>query len=161
MRYLRVAKVYTKELRLDDVQEVGCTPQELEKTALEVGDILIVEGNGSLDQIGRLALWDASIPGCSHRNHLIRARARSNFVPECLLYWMPSPLGREYIERVASPSSGLHTLSIRTGAPGPQRGARGKAAGAHPRRGAEAPGCRCGFSRTGGVVRIGSGSRCG
>jgi type I restriction enzyme, S subunit len=110
--YLRVANVYTNELRLDDVQEIGCTPQELEKTALEEGDLLIVEGNGSLDQIGRVALWDASIPGCSHQNHLIRARPRSNVLPDFLLYWMLSPLGREYIERVASSSSGLHTLSI-------------------------------------------------
>ena len=110
--YLRVANVYTDELRLEDVQEMGCTPQELRKTALEPGDLLIVEGNGSIDQIGRVALWDGSIPGCSHQNHLIRARPRESIVPDFLLFWMLSPFGRQYIERVASSSSGLHTLSI-------------------------------------------------
>jgi type I restriction enzyme S subunit len=110
--YLRVANVYTDELRLDEVQEIGCTPKELQKTALKFGDLLIVEGNGSIDQIGRVALWDGSIPVCSHQNHLIRARTGPRIVPEFLLFWMISPLGRQYIERVASSSSGLHTLSI-------------------------------------------------
>jgi type I restriction enzyme S subunit len=99
-------------LRLDEVQEIGCTPKELQKTALKFGDLLIVEGNGSIDQIGRVALWDGSIPVCSHQNHLIRARTGPRIVPEFLLFWMISPLGRQYIERVASSSSGLHTLSI-------------------------------------------------
>lgn len=110
--YLRVANVYTDELRLDEVQEIGCTAKELQKTALKFGDLLIVEGNGSIDQIGRVALWDGSIPVCSHQNHLIRARTGPKIVPEFLLFWMLSPLGRQYIERVASSSSGLHTLSI-------------------------------------------------
>ncbi|MBZ0302250.1 MAG: restriction endonuclease subunit S, partial [Anaerolineae bacterium] len=110
--YLRVANVYANELRLDDVKEIGCTDRELEKTQLEAGDLLVVEGNGSIEQIGRVAIWGGSISPCSHQNHLIRVRPNEKVISHYILFWMLSPLGRQYIERVASSSSGLHTLSI-------------------------------------------------
>ena len=111
-KYLRVANVYSNELRLDDIAEIGCTTAELSKTRLADGDLLIVEGNGSLDQIGRVALWGGQISDCSHQNHIIRARPLPSTVPKYGLYWLLSPIGRTAIERVASSSSGLHTLSI-------------------------------------------------
>lgn len=110
--YLRVANVYANELRLEDVAEIGCTEAERSKTTLRSGDLLIVEGNGSLEQIGRVALWNDSIPGCSHQNHIIRARPNPEVVPRYGLYWLLSPAGRSAIERVASSSAGLYTLSI-------------------------------------------------
>jgi type I restriction enzyme S subunit len=99
-------------LRLDDVAEIGCTDQELAKTLLRKDDILIVEGNGSLDQIGRVAVWNEEISGCSHQNHIIRGRPGAHLISDYALYWLLSPEGRAAIEAVASSSSGLHTLSI-------------------------------------------------
>lgn len=110
--YLRVANVYANELRLDEVKEIGCTDSELAKTQLQQGDLLVVEGNGSIEQIGRVAIWDGSITPCSHQNHIIRVRPNEQVISPYILFWMISPLGRQYIERVASSSSGLHTLSI-------------------------------------------------
>ncbi|UPT87274.1 hypothetical protein HAP41_0000045315 [Bradyrhizobium barranii subsp. apii] len=110
--YLRVANVYANALRLDDIAQIGCSDQELKKTLLQQGDLLIVEGNGSLDQIGRVALWNDEIKGCSHQNHIIRGRPGSDLLPSYGLFWLLSPEGRRAIEAVASSSSGLHTLSI-------------------------------------------------
>jgi type I restriction enzyme S subunit len=110
--YLRVGNVYANELRLDRVDEIGCTAAELAKTELFFGDLLIVEGNGSLDQIGRVAIWHGEIEGCSHQNHLIRARLDEHVIPQFALYWLLSPGGRSAIERVAASTSGLYTLSI-------------------------------------------------
>ncbi|MGY0794221.1 restriction endonuclease subunit S [Azospirillum argentinense] len=110
--YLRVANVYANELRLSDVAEIGVTEAEAQRTTLEVGDVLVVEGNGSVDQIGRVAMWDGSIKGCLHQNHLIRVRSRAVIRPNFLLQWLLSPEGRRAIERKASSSAGLHTLSI-------------------------------------------------
>jgi type I restriction enzyme S subunit len=111
--YLRVANVYANELRLEEVKEIGCTERELGSTALQEDDILIVEGNGSIEQIGRVAMWDGSITPCSHQNHLIRARAKQDLLPaKLLLLWLLSPFGRRCIEQVASSTAGLHTLSI-------------------------------------------------
>lgn len=110
--YLRVANVHANELRLDDVASIGMTEAELNKTRLEKGDLLIVEGNGSLEHIGRVAIWNGKITNCSHQNHLIRWRSSSRLVPKFALYFLLSPEGRNQIIKVASSTTGLYTLSI-------------------------------------------------
>ena len=110
--YLRVANVYANRLDLDDVHQIGVSDVELARVTLKKGDLLVVEGNGSVGQIGRVALWDGSIPDCVHQNHLIKLRCTALVPSWYVLVWCLSPLGRRYIERVASSSSGLHTLSI-------------------------------------------------
>src|SRR4051812_16956822 len=77
--------------------------------ALGLPPRLVVEGNGSVEQIGRVAVWDGSIPGCGHQNHLIRVRARPGVPPRYLLHWLMSPYGRSILETVASSSSGSPT----------------------------------------------------
>ncbi len=110
--YLRVANVYANELRLDEIKDIGVTTAEADKVRLMKGDLLIVEGNGSLDQIGRVALWNGSISNCGHQNHLIRARCRAMAHPAFVLMFLLSPLGRDAIEKQAASTSGLHTLSV-------------------------------------------------
>ena len=112
MRYLRVANVYADKLLIDDVYEIGVTDNEALRIALEPGDLLIVEGNGSIDHIGRVAVWDGEIADCGHQNHLIRARLATKSVPRFLLQFLLSPQGRDIIVKEASSTSGLHTLSI-------------------------------------------------
>ena len=108
--YLRVANVYANELRLDQIEHIGVAPAELNKLLLVKDDLLVVEGNGSPDQIGRVALWNGSIAPCVHQNHLIKVRLRGA-EPRWVLNWLLSPQGRNQIERVTSSTSGLHTLS--------------------------------------------------
>jgi type I restriction enzyme S subunit len=109
--YLRVANVYANELRLDQIEYIGVAEQELEKLLVREGDLLVVEGNGSPDQIGRVALWDGSIQNCVHQNHLIKVRLGVRVTPRWALTWLLSPAGRQEIEGVSSSTSGLHTLS--------------------------------------------------
>lgn len=111
MPYLRVANVYANELRLNEVGHIGVADHEVEKLLLRPGDLLVVEGNGSPDQIGRVALWDGSIPNCVHQNHLIKVRFQEEVLPEWALTWLLSPGGRHEIEQVTASTSGLHTLS--------------------------------------------------
>lgn len=110
--YLRVANVYANEMRLDEIEYIGVLDSEVEKLLVRQGDLLLVEGNGSADQIGRVALWDGSISDCVHQNHLIKVRLGAEVVPEWALYWLLSPAGRREIEQISSSTSGLHTLSI-------------------------------------------------
>jgi type I restriction enzyme S subunit len=109
--YLRVANVYANELRLDQIEYIGVADSELDKLLVRQGDLLVVEGNGSPDQIGRVALWDGSIENCVHQNHLIKVRFGSRVKPQWALIWLLSPGGRHEIESVSSSTSGLHTLS--------------------------------------------------
>ena len=110
-RYLRVANVYANRLELSDVAEIGLTVSEHAKTRLRAGDLLIVEGNGSLNQLGRVALWTGEIDDCVHQNHLIRWRT-SGPLPKFVLFWLLSPRGRTDLMNMASTTTGLHTLSI-------------------------------------------------
>lgn len=110
--YLRVANVYANELRLDEIKDIGVTAAEANKVRLMKGDLMIVEGNGSLDQIGRVAAWNGSIPDCGHQNHLIRARCLPQAQHTFVLMFLLSPHGRNAIEKHAASTSGLHTLSV-------------------------------------------------
>lgn len=109
--YLRVANVYMNRLELDDVTEIGLTDSEYEKTRLVAGDLLIVEGNGSIDQLGRVAIWNDAIDECVHQNHIIRWRT-IGILPKYVLLWLMSPRGRNDITDLASTTTGLYTLSI-------------------------------------------------
>ncbi len=112
MKYLRVANVYADKILADDVHIIGVTDEEVEKVMLEVGDLLIVEGNGSIEQIGRVAMWGGELPVCGHQNHLIKVRLATKYVPRFFLQFLLSPLGRDLIIKESSSTSGLHTLSI-------------------------------------------------
>jgi type I restriction enzyme S subunit len=109
--YLRVANVYRNRIDLDDISTIGITEAEYGKTVLRPGDLLIVEGNGSLQQVGRVAIWEESDLDCVHQNHLIRWRTHE-MRPKWALYWLMSPVGRELLEQRAKSTTGLHTLSV-------------------------------------------------
>jgi type I restriction enzyme S subunit len=109
--YLRVANVYANRLDLSDLQEIGVADSEVEKLLLETDDLLVVEGNGSRDQVGRIARWDGSVDPCVHQNHVIKVRLGEPNVAPWALYWFLSPSGRTLIEEQARTSTGLYNLS--------------------------------------------------
>ena len=112
MKYLRVANVYADRVLTNDIYEIGVTDSEARAVTLQTGDLLIVEGNGSINQIGRVALWNGELAHCGHQNHLIRTRFLGGIIPRFFLQFLLSPLGRDLIVSEASSTSGLHTLSI-------------------------------------------------
>ena len=85
---------------------------ELGTFRLEPQDLLIVEGNGSMAEIGRCALWTGEIADCVHQNHIIRVRAR-DCEPRYLATYWNSPLGAEGVSDVAVTTAGLFSLSTR------------------------------------------------
>lgn len=109
--FLRVANVARGKLKLQDVHEIELFQGELERLALVAGDVLIVEGNGSLTEIGRCALWDGSIENAVHQNHLIRVRPMG-VVSQFVETWLNSLGGIEILSRLAATTSGLYTLSV-------------------------------------------------
>jgi type I restriction enzyme S subunit len=110
--YLRVANVQYGELDLANVHEIGVGDSELGRVLLRANDLLVVEGNGSVDQIGRCALWSGEIHRCVHQNHIIKVRFGDSKIAHWAFHWLMSPHGRQLVIRVASSTSGLHTLSI-------------------------------------------------
>lgn len=110
--YLRVANVHRGSLDLSEVKTLQVTEREIERTRLAEGDLLVVEGHGNRDEIGRVGIWDGSIDPCVHQNHLIRVRCdRSQLLPRFAETFMNSWVGRRTLLRAANTTSGLNTIS--------------------------------------------------
>ena len=111
--FLRVANVGLGRLDLADVHEIELFDGEIDRFRLRKGDLLVVEGNGSVNQIGRAALWGGQIEDCVHQNHLIRVRPGKALLPEYLALCWNAPHTAQQVQAVASSTSGLYTLSTR------------------------------------------------
>ena len=113
MPYLRVANVGYDKIDITEMLEIGLTEEEYKKTLLQYDDLLFVEGNGSPDQIGRVAVWRDEIVPCVHQNHLIKARLDKKVIlPFFALHYFMTVDGREQIKSKAVSTSGLYTLSV-------------------------------------------------
>lgn len=110
--FLRVANVLRGRLDLSEVHEIELFKGELEKLRLEAGDLLIVEGNGSPSEIGRMAIWKGEIENCVHQNHIIRSRLLGAIPPAYVAAYWNSSTGASSVLNVASSTSGLYTLSV-------------------------------------------------
>jgi type I restriction enzyme S subunit len=82
--YLRVANVFEDRIDLSDVHWMNFTPQEFEKYKLDVGDILLNEGQ-TPELVGRPAIIRADLPGYCFQNTLVRFRAYEGVLPEYAL----------------------------------------------------------------------------
>lgn len=111
--FLRVANVMRGRLDLGEVHEIELFDGEIDRLALQTGDLLVVEGNGSSSEIGRAALWKGEIDPCVHQNHLIRVRPASGLDPKYLAALWNSPVVAAELRSVASSTSGLLVLSSR------------------------------------------------
>jgi type I restriction enzyme S subunit len=111
--YLRVANVFRGALDLAEIKRIRMTPHEASRTALEKDDLLIVEGHGNKDEVGRCARWDGSISPCVHQNHLIRLRCcRSMLEPGYAEAFLNSTGGRCSLVESSRTTSGLNTISV-------------------------------------------------
>lgn len=72
--YLRVANVLENTIDLSDLKEMAFSDRELEKYALQDGDILLNDGQ-SPELVGRAAIYHAELPELYFQNHLIRFRS--------------------------------------------------------------------------------------
>jgi len=110
--YLTVRNVQRGCLDLSEVERFEVTLAEIERLRLLSGDILVVEGNGSIDQIGRNAMFVADGQEWIHQNHVIRVRLDGAAArPEFVSCFLNCDLGRAQMVKKAETTSGLYTLS--------------------------------------------------
>lgn len=111
--YLRVANVHRGYLLLDEIKTIRATSAEIARTTLLPNDLLVVEGHGNPEEIGRAALWGGEIRNCVHQNHLIRVRFDASKVgPVYACTYLNSPGGRRHLLRAGKTTSGLNTISV-------------------------------------------------
>jgi len=87
--FLRTANVLWGRLDLTVIDEMDFTEDELSRLSLQYNDLLICEGG----DIGRTAIWQNEIPGCSYQNHIHRVRPYGSDVePKYYMYWMQAAI---------------------------------------------------------------------
>jgi type I restriction enzyme S subunit len=83
--YLRVLNVQDGRVDLDDVAEIDLPIEDRSRFELQRGDLLLLEGNGNPDNLGRGTLWKGEIAPCIHQNHVHVVRPdTSAVIPEYL-----------------------------------------------------------------------------
>lgn len=113
VRYLTVAHVHRNKILTGDPRYFEVSSEELSRWKLLSGDVLIIEGNGSAEQIGRAALFRGEIENCVHQNHVIRIRPnRTRVAPEFLNAYLNSPIGQDEVQSRSRTTSGLRSLSV-------------------------------------------------
>ncbi|EOV8958805.1 restriction endonuclease subunit S [Cronobacter turicensis] len=110
--YLRVANVQRGFISIDELERFELDEHELASWSLKKGDLLIVEGNGSADEIGRCAIWEHLIEDCVYQNHLIRVRTYADGCQHFMSYYLNSTSGIKEMQRLAVTTSGLYNLSV-------------------------------------------------
>lgn len=83
--YLRSANVTWDGIDVSDVKEMNFDPSEAATFELAPGDLLLNEGSGSPNEVGKPAIWRGEIAGCCFQNTLLRVRSKGPFTP--YLYW--------------------------------------------------------------------------
>ena len=73
--YLRVANVQDGYLDLETIAMMDIPPEDLQRYALQPGDVLMNEG-GDFDKLGRGHVWDGQIEPCITQNHVFAVRPR-------------------------------------------------------------------------------------
>ncbi len=112
MPYLRVANVYRDQLDLSVVKDIRVTEAERVRATLRRGDVLVVEGHGNPEELGRSAVWREEIVGCTHQNHLIRVRASAGVLNATFLSaFLNSSSGKKQMIARGKTTSGLNTIS--------------------------------------------------
>jgi type I restriction enzyme S subunit len=111
--YIRVANVQDGTLDLTDVKEIDVPASQTARYTLQAGDLLLIEGNGNPQNLGRSCLWRGQVPHAVHQNHVFVVRAYSNgeLLPEFLEQQTQSQYGRNYFLSCAKGSTGLSSLN--------------------------------------------------
>ncbi|MCX5011704.1 hypothetical protein OG765_11995 [Streptomyces sp. NBC_00555] len=106
--YLRAANVQRGRLDLSDVKNMTVSQAQTEALELKESDLLFLEGSGSLQEIGRCAIWDGQFEQCIHQNSVVRGRITSDrLVATFAMAWFNSDPGSAYFRAQATTTSGL------------------------------------------------------
>lgn len=102
--YLRNANVRWDEFELSDVAEMTFTERECAEYELVPGDLLVCEGG----EVGRAAIWNGEIPGCTYQKALHRLRRTRSVEPRFFLYALRAAADAGVFEAEGNQSTFMH-----------------------------------------------------
>ena len=111
--YLRVANVQRGYLDLTLVKSIEIATTDVGRYLLSDGDVLMTEG-GDWDKLGRAAVWKGELEHCIHQNHIYRIRSvdKAKLLPEWIVLFANSPLGRSYFEAASKQTTNLASINM-------------------------------------------------
>lgn len=72
--YVRAANITWNGWDTSDIKEMNFDDRDFKKYRLQLGDVLVNEGSGSADEVGKPAIWNGEINDCCFQNTLICVR---------------------------------------------------------------------------------------
>jgi type I restriction enzyme, S subunit len=83
--YVRAANITWDGWDLSDVKKMNFDKRDFERFKLQPGDVLINEGSGSADEVGKPCIWNGEVKNCCFQNTLIAVRPHAT-IPEYLYF---------------------------------------------------------------------------
>jgi type I restriction enzyme, S subunit len=96
--YMRSANITWKGWDLSDVNEMNFDDRDFATFKLERGDVLINEGSGSADEVGKPAIWNDEIPDCCFQNTLISVRPFEKMSKYIYFVFLNAALSKAFVE---------------------------------------------------------------
>lgn len=94
-----------------DLKYSPLDPRELERSRVEIGDILLVRSNGSLALVGRAAQVDPDHEGYAFAGYLLRMRPKLDVSSDYLLQVVRSAAFQRLVAAASRSSTGINNLS--------------------------------------------------
>jgi type I restriction enzyme S subunit len=109
---LRIPNVQLGQITVEDLKFADFDGREVAKLRLNLGDILIIRSNGSLDLVGRSAVVNQAALGMLFAGYLIRLRLDQKLADPTFihLYFMASET-RIKLETLAKSTSGVNNIN--------------------------------------------------
>jgi type I restriction enzyme S subunit len=108
---LRIPNVQQGHVDTADLKYAALSPQEIKKTELLKGDLLIVRTNGSPNLVGRCAVVEQG-GTYSFASYLIRFRLElAKCLPQFLQFFLASTYGRDAIAAIRRTSAGQYNIN--------------------------------------------------
>jgi type I restriction enzyme S subunit len=96
--YVRAANITWQGWDLSDVKEMNFDPKDFARYKLQVGDVLINEGSGSADEVGKPAIWKGGIEDCCFQNTLICVRPHEGMSDYLYYVFLHAAMSKSFVE---------------------------------------------------------------
>jgi type I restriction enzyme, S subunit len=96
--YMRSANITWNGWDLSDVNEMNFDDRDFATFKLERGDVLINEGSGSADEVGKPAIWNDEIPDCCFQNTLISVRPFERMSKYIYFVFLNAALSKAFVD---------------------------------------------------------------
>jgi type I restriction enzyme, S subunit len=96
--YMRAANITWQGWNLSDINEMNFDEKDFERYKLKFGDVLINEGSGSADEVGKPAIWRSEVEDCCFQNTLICVRPYKPISEYLYFIFLNAAVSKAFVE---------------------------------------------------------------